>query len=157
MLFIESPVRGYHVYRRVWEAFVGKELTCQREQGNLVDPFNHVGNFWIGFSSFDCFLFELYESKTCSKTSLNTVANGNTIWDAIKRQSQLTVSTRDMSSVSNLKCFSDWQRGLVRQTSAAERWAGNLRFWDERRTQGETGAMSRSKQNGYNWVHDNEF
>ena len=42
-------VRGYNMYRRVWEASVGKELTCQRVRGNLVDPFNHAGNFRTGF------------------------------------------------------------------------------------------------------------
>ena len=37
------------MYRQVWEASVGEELTCQRKRGNLVDPFNHAGNFRIGF------------------------------------------------------------------------------------------------------------
>ena len=41
MFSIESMARGYHVYQQVWEASIGEELhlTCQRERGNLVDPF----------------------------------------------------------------------------------------------------------------------
>ena len=27
------------------EALIGEELTCQRERGNLVNPFDHMGNF----------------------------------------------------------------------------------------------------------------
>ena len=42
-------VRGYHVYQRVCEVSVGEELTCQGEQDNLFDPFNHTGNFRTGF------------------------------------------------------------------------------------------------------------
>ena len=47
---IESMIRGYHIYQQVWEASIGEELTCQKERGNLVNPFNHTRNFWIGFS-----------------------------------------------------------------------------------------------------------
>ena len=32
-------VRGYHVYRDVWEAAVGQTLPCQREAGNPHDPY----------------------------------------------------------------------------------------------------------------------
>ena len=39
MFSIESMVRGCHLYRRVWKASVSEELTCQREQGDLIDPF----------------------------------------------------------------------------------------------------------------------
>ncbi len=35
----ESCVRGYHVYKDIWEASVGEELPCQRENGNHADPF----------------------------------------------------------------------------------------------------------------------
>ena len=36
---VESCVRGYHVYKDIWEASVGKELPCQRENGNRADPY----------------------------------------------------------------------------------------------------------------------
>ena len=36
---VESCVRGYHVYKDVWEASVGEDLSCQRESGNSADPF----------------------------------------------------------------------------------------------------------------------
>ena len=32
-------VRGYHVYRSVWEAAIGEELMCVREVGNRTDPY----------------------------------------------------------------------------------------------------------------------
>ena len=36
---VETIVRGYHVYRAVWEAAVGQVLPCQRERGNAHDPY----------------------------------------------------------------------------------------------------------------------
>ena len=36
---IESCVRGYHVYKDIWEDSVGKDLACQCENGNSADPF----------------------------------------------------------------------------------------------------------------------
>ena len=35
----EAMVRGYHVYREIWTAAVGEELSCVRETGNYRDPF----------------------------------------------------------------------------------------------------------------------
>ena len=32
-------VRGYHVYKTIWDADIGEELHCQRETGNPRDPF----------------------------------------------------------------------------------------------------------------------
>ena len=31
-------MRGYHVYRDIWEASVGEQLPCEREDGNGADP-----------------------------------------------------------------------------------------------------------------------
>ena len=36
---MESCVRGYHIYKDIWEASVGEELPCQRESGNRAGPF----------------------------------------------------------------------------------------------------------------------
>jgi len=36
---IKSCVRGYHVYEDIWDASVGEELPCQRENGNCANPF----------------------------------------------------------------------------------------------------------------------
>ena len=37
---IETVVRGYHVYKEIWNAAVdGTELPCEREIGNARDPF----------------------------------------------------------------------------------------------------------------------
>ena len=34
ILRIESCIRGYHIYKEVWEAVVGEELECKRECDN---------------------------------------------------------------------------------------------------------------------------
>ena len=36
---LQSCVRGYHVYGEHWSAFLGEELTCQREIGNVLDRY----------------------------------------------------------------------------------------------------------------------
>ena len=36
---VQSCVRGFHVYGEHWTAFVGEELTFQREIGNVVDRY----------------------------------------------------------------------------------------------------------------------
>ena len=36
---VESVVRGYHVYKDIWDAVVGQEFPCKPEDGNRVDPF----------------------------------------------------------------------------------------------------------------------
>ena len=35
----DSVVRGYHVYKEVWEARRGEMLSCARETGSTFDPF----------------------------------------------------------------------------------------------------------------------
>ena len=35
---IPSSVRGYHVYKDIWEATIGENLVCQREQNNRHNP-----------------------------------------------------------------------------------------------------------------------
>ena len=35
----ESCVRGYHIYRELWEAAIGEDLACQRERGNATDAY----------------------------------------------------------------------------------------------------------------------
>ena len=36
---IEAMVRGYHVYKEIWCADVGEELSCVREVENFHNPF----------------------------------------------------------------------------------------------------------------------
>lgn len=36
---VEAMIRGYHVYRNVWSSVLDEELPCQRETGNISDPF----------------------------------------------------------------------------------------------------------------------
>ena len=38
-LEMETCVRGFHVYKAIWEATVGEELECGRERGNQVDRY----------------------------------------------------------------------------------------------------------------------
>ena len=35
----EQCVRGYHIYKREWVPFIGEELLCHREIGNISDPY----------------------------------------------------------------------------------------------------------------------
>ena len=37
--FVESCVRGYHVYKDVWSATLGETLLCVAEVGNVHDPY----------------------------------------------------------------------------------------------------------------------
>ena len=34
---VEAMVRGYHKYKDIWEATLGENLECQRENGNIHD------------------------------------------------------------------------------------------------------------------------
>ena len=36
---IEAMVRGYHMYKEIWCAAVGEELSCMREVENYRDAF----------------------------------------------------------------------------------------------------------------------
>ena len=36
---LDSSVRGYHVYREVWDAIYGGELQCVRESTNAADRY----------------------------------------------------------------------------------------------------------------------
>ena len=60
---VESMVRGYHVYKDVWEAAIGEELSCKRELENHQDPFadwakiaeeRHGLNARLQAKSYDC-------------------------------------------------------------------------------------------------------
>ena len=35
----EVMVRGYHIYNSIWEAYIGEELSCQRDEDNRHDPY----------------------------------------------------------------------------------------------------------------------
>ena len=32
-------VRGYHIYKDIWDTLIGEELSCEREGANYADPF----------------------------------------------------------------------------------------------------------------------
>ena len=38
---VDAMIRGYHVYRDIWDAAVGEELKCKREIRNQNDPYAH--------------------------------------------------------------------------------------------------------------------
>ena len=37
--FVDSVVRGFHVYKDIWNPVVGELLVCKQEFGNLHDPY----------------------------------------------------------------------------------------------------------------------
>ena len=37
--FVSSMVRGNHIYKDLWDASIGEELSCQKEAENYTDPF----------------------------------------------------------------------------------------------------------------------
>ena len=36
---VDAMIRGYHVYKDIWSSVLDEELPCQRENGNISDPF----------------------------------------------------------------------------------------------------------------------
>ena len=36
---VPSMVRGYHIYKDLWDASIGEEMSCQRKAENYTDPF----------------------------------------------------------------------------------------------------------------------
>jgi len=36
---MHTSIRSYHIYKDVWEAALGQQLPCQREPGNIHDPY----------------------------------------------------------------------------------------------------------------------
>jgi len=36
----ESCVRGYHIYKEIWDASIGEYLLCKREPFNWIDRYN---------------------------------------------------------------------------------------------------------------------
>ena len=36
---VEAMIRGYHVYRDIWDASIGEVLRCQREASNPTDRY----------------------------------------------------------------------------------------------------------------------
>ena len=36
---VESMVRGYHVWKDIWDVVVGQEFSCKCKDGNRVNPF----------------------------------------------------------------------------------------------------------------------
>ena len=35
----ECSIRGYHVYKEIWESAISEELDCRREPSNAVDRY----------------------------------------------------------------------------------------------------------------------
>ena len=40
IILVESMIRGYHIYRDIWDAVVREEFPCKRKDGNRVNPFS---------------------------------------------------------------------------------------------------------------------
>ena len=37
--FVDSVIRGFHIYKDIWDPEVGELLVCRQEYGNLYDPY----------------------------------------------------------------------------------------------------------------------
>ena len=61
---ISSVVRGYHVYKDIWNAAQGEVLPCGSERSNLHDPFAVVKFSWI--------LLPMKISENLSTTEITT-------------------------------------------------------------------------------------
>ena len=72
---VEAMVRGYHVYKDIWEAELDEELPCQKEPLNIVDPFavavmknGKVGHVTRKISSVCSLFLDRNGSITCRVT-----------------------------------------------------------------------------------------
>ena len=36
---VDGMIRGFHIYKDIWELVIGEELQCSLDDGNLHDPF----------------------------------------------------------------------------------------------------------------------
>ena len=36
---VDGMIRGFHIYKNIWEPVIGEELQCSLDDGNLHDPF----------------------------------------------------------------------------------------------------------------------
>ena len=36
---VESMVRGYHIYKDIWNSYIDEVLPCERERHNIHNPF----------------------------------------------------------------------------------------------------------------------
>ena len=36
---VQSKIRGYHIYKDIWEASIGERLSCKKEEYNIHDPY----------------------------------------------------------------------------------------------------------------------
>ena len=64
---IDSVVRGYHIYKEIWDADIGSELACYQESSNSEDRYavalmddEHVVGHVPRTVSFICHLFPIH-------------------------------------------------------------------------------------------------
>ncbi len=75
---MESMIRGYHVYKAVWDAQIGKELLCATEPGNICDLYAvvvkksslTVGHIPMKISTLCSLFLQRSGIITCQVTSL---------------------------------------------------------------------------------------
>ena len=36
---VQLKIRGYHIYKDIWEASIGERLSCKKEEYNVHDPY----------------------------------------------------------------------------------------------------------------------
>ena len=50
---VDSAVRGFHIYKDIWNSEIGELLMCEKELGNIHDPYTvsvgHVPRLCVTF------------------------------------------------------------------------------------------------------------
>ena len=69
----ECCVRGYHVYKTIWDASRGEEAACHREPSNGVDRYAVAAKFVTIKCSTHSATVEVYEIVPLSKNTSYTV------------------------------------------------------------------------------------
>ena len=68
---MESCIRGYHIYKDVWVAVIGEDLSCERE------PLNHVDRYAVAVLKDDTVVGHI--PKKISRICSLFIARGGTI------------------------------------------------------------------------------
>ena len=84
---VQAMVRGYHVYKDIWDAVVGEEFPCRCKNGNRVDPFAVAivrGNTVIGHVLRKILsIYSLYFAEMVPSFAVRRVPNGSLVTIAL--------------------------------------------------------------------------
>ena len=115
---VDFIVRGYHVYRDIWEAAVGQTLPWQRETSNAHDPDSGI-NAWMWQVVSRCLIQYIYHSIRTHRQS-SIVSNFRRFEDwsrtfaEIERRGWLWIICHCCSNCPCLRCYSCWSHFSAR-------------------------------------------